>query len=60
MYQTKKLFNKAAHKVTSCFLKNHKKIMFKLKEVKKQEESGRKARADRNLNLNLRSFSAVK
>ena len=34
--------------------------MFKLKEVKKQEESGRKARADRNLNLNLRSFSAVK
>ena len=34
--------------------------MFKLKEVKKQEESGRKARADRNLNLNLRFFSAVK
>ena len=56
--QTKILFNEITHKISSCFLKDHWRSKFRLRELKKIRKNWveRRARVDKNLNLNLRSF----
>ena len=56
--QTKNLFNEITHKISSCFLKNHWRSKFRLRELKKIRKNWveRRTRVDKNLSLNLRSF----